>query len=227
MNFTDPSGLTRDDFPSPECIGYDYCGGSGIGSASSGQNTVVWGDRCRVVVCGPLADLNRIWRTLALHAPIGSSTGERGGSCPTPPGTGNVHLEADIVSPPVGPAYISGTITDPATGASATFHQIGLGGVTAIGAVRLSGTVTGGFGALSQGIDIRGYVGAVGVNVRPGIGGGGDGSATLRTYGGGLIGTVDADVAGVMPGFAIGPVGVGGAAFAYDFSPPSIQTTSC
>jgi RHS repeat-associated protein len=147
--------------------------------------------------------------------------------CAVPAGRGNVHLSATIVSPPAGPAYITGTISDPSTGASASFRQIGLGGITGIGTISLSGTITGGFGALSQGIDIGGWVASAGRDVRGGNIGGGVGSATLSTYGGDLIGKVDATVFGATPGFKLGPIGIGGAAFAYDFSPASPRMTSC
>lgn len=113
---------------------------------------------------------------------------------------------------------MQGTLTDPATGATASFKQIGLGGVTGVAGVRISGIVKGGFGALAVG----GWsinAGASSGNARSS--GLGYGSASITNYAGESIGKISATVIGVTPGFKIPgtPIGIGGAGFAYDFSP--------
>lgn len=142
-------------------------------------------------------------------------------NCPVPSGDTNVYIEAVIVSPPAGPSYIQGTLTDPGTGATASFRQVGLGGITGVAGVRITGLVRGGFGALAGGFEIGGVAFTVGASGNGTSTGGGYGWASINNYAGDSIGNIDATILGATPGARIPgtPIGIGGAGFAYDFSP--------
>jgi hypothetical protein len=221
VNFADPSGLDQAGAQEIVVTGKvdrlqrdlffqgvtDFLRGTGANPLDSGEQ--------EIVVTG-----RRPQRAAVQIPPAPSPQRE---SCPVPAGRGNVHFEATIVSPPAGPAYITGTISGPSTGASASFRQIGLGGMTAIGAISLSGTVRGGFSALSGGLDIGGVLGTVSIGEAEF----GSSSASVRNYAGVLLGSVDASPIGLALNLKVGGVGLKAAAFAYDFSPPLVTMTSC
>lgn len=78
-------------------------------------------------------------------------------NCPLPSNSSTVAIEGTNVSPPVGPAVFAGTLTDLNTGATANFVLKGLGGVTGLAGVKVSGSVTGGFEAFRGGVTIEGW----------------------------------------------------------------------
>ena len=66
----------------------------------------------------------------------------------------NVSLTGRIYTPSVGPAYFSGSLTDVSTGRSYSVRSIGYAGGFQAGGYDITATLSGGFDALSNGLDI-------------------------------------------------------------------------
>ncbi|MGA9583226.1 MAG: RHS repeat-associated core domain-containing protein, partial [Allosphingosinicella sp.] len=150
--------------------------------------------------------------------------------CPPPSTDSTVAIEGTIVSPPVGPAVFYGTLTDLNSGSTATFALKGLGGVTGLAIVKVSGSIRGGFNAFAGGLSISGWAVGAGGKVKSGARGNlAWGSASISNFGGNSIGKVSVSLGGVTPGVGIPktPITVNGAAFAYDFGPSGVAPAKC
>lgn len=131
---------------------------------------------------------------------IGTPQNNQQPVCPAP---SNVSLSGTIVTPPVGPAFFSGTLKDVSTGRTYSVSGYGYGGGLVVGTYSVQGTVRG-FNSLSNGLDIAFAQGPYG-----------SGSASFSDNNGRSIG--EGSVSGaIAPPFGAGVV---------SFDPPTVKQT--